>query len=208
MKQTMASDSLAQETVKSPNWTVKVAQLWPPQGQWTEEDYFALPDTNRFIELSEGELVMPPHPTNTHQAVVGSLYRLLWIFVDTHTLGTVRLAPLPVRLWPGKIREPDILFVSKEHAHRIDEQVYGPPDLVVEVLSPGTRRTDRLEKMGEYARAEVREYWIVDPAGQTVEVFVLRGGAYEILGKWGRGEEAHSEILPGFKVSVDEVVEG
>lgn len=46
---------------------VEVAQLWPPRGQWTEADYFALPDTNRFIELSEGELIVPPHPTHTHQ---------------------------------------------------------------------------------------------------------------------------------------------
>ncbi len=111
-----------------------------------------------------------------------------------------------MRLWPGKIREPDILFVAREHSDRIGEQAYGPPDLVVEVLSPGTRRTDRLEKMVEYARAGVREYWIVDPDGQTVEVFVLREGAFELLGKWGGGEEARSEVLAGFRVAVDEAL--
>jgi len=208
MKEAVVSRSLDQETVESSEWTVEVAQLWPPRGQWTEVGYFALPDTNRFIELSEGELVMPPHPTNIHQAVVGSLYRLLWSFVNAHNLGTVRLAPLPVRLWPGKIREPDLLFVSREHADRIGEQAYGPPDLVVEVLSSSTWRSDRLEKSAEYAQAGVREYWIVDPDRQTVEVFELREGAYEVLGKWGRGEEAHSEVLLGFKVAVDEVMEG
>ena len=130
---------------------VEVAQLWPPQGQWTEADYFALPDTNRLIELSEGELIMPPHPTETHQRVVLNLVRLLDAFVIRHDLGVVRFAPLPVRLWPGKIREPDILFVAKEHADRIGEQAYGPPDLVVEVTSSSTWRIDRLEKPVEYA---------------------------------------------------------
>ena len=111
-----------------------------------------------------------------------------------------------MRLWPGKIREPDILFVANEHRDRIGEQAYGPPDMAVEVLSPSTRRTDRLEKMVEYARAAVREYWIVDPYGGTMEVFVLREGAYELLGKWAEDEEARSEVLDGFRVSVNEVL--
>ncbi|HIE13033.1 MAG TPA: Uma2 family endonuclease [Desulfotomaculum sp.] len=184
---------------------VEVAQLWPPQGQWTEADYFALPDTNRLLELSKGELIMPPHPTETHQRIVGMLYRLIHSFVEEHDLGTVRFAPLPVRLWPGKIREPDILFVSKKHADRIGEQAYGPPDLVVEVTSPGTWRTDRLEKPVEYAQAGVSEYWIVDPDTRTMEVFVLRQGAYVLLGKWGVAEKARSELLEEFEVAVKEV---
>ncbi len=121
-------------------------------------------------------------------------------------MGTVRLGPLPVRLWPGKIREPDILFVAREHSDRIDERVYGPPDLVVEVLSPSTRRADRHEKFYEYAQAGVGEYWMVDPDARTIEVFVLREGAYELLGKWSEGEEARSEVLVGFRVAVDEVI--
>jgi len=211
---TTASGSLVAEAIRPSErrpelvegLTVEVAQLWPPRGQWTEADYFALPETNRFIELSEGELIMPPHPTHTHQQIVGKLYRAIYEFVDERDLGTVQFGPLPVRLWPGKIREPDILFVANEHSDRIAEQAYGPPDLVVEVLSPSTRRTDRLEKMVEYARAEVREYWIVDPHGRTVEVFILREGAYELLGKWGGGEEARSKVLADFKVAVDEVL--
>ena len=201
---TTASGSVVVEAIQPSELMVEVAELWPPRGQWTEADYFALPDTNRFIELSEGELVMPPHPTHTHQQIVGKLYRAMYDFVAERDLGAVQFGPLPVRLWPGKIREPDILFVAREHSDRIGEQAYGPPDLVVEVLSPGTRRIDRLEKTVEYARAGVREYWILDPQGRTVEVFILREGAYELLGKWGGGEEARSEVLAGFSVAVDE----
>jgi len=82
---TIASGSMAVETVqpskrhpevaplKVERLAVEVAQLWPPRGQWTEGDYFALPETSRFIELSKGELVMPPHPTHTHQLIVFEL---------------------------------------------------------------------------------------------------------------------------------------
>jgi Uma2 family endonuclease len=208
---TTTSGSVVAEAIQPSKLMIEVAQLWPPRGQWTETDYFALPDTNRFIEFSEGELITLPHPTHTHQQIVGKLYRAIHDFVTEHDLGTVQFGPLPVRLWPGKIREPAILFVAREHSDRIGEQAYGPPDLVVEVLSPSTRRTDRLEKTVEYARAGVREYWIADPDGQTVELFVLREGAYELLGKWGGGEEARSEVLADFEaspfaVAVDEVL--
>jgi Uma2 family endonuclease len=139
-----------------------VAELFPPQGQWTEEDYFALPDTNRYVELYDGELVMPPHPTFRHQEALKRLFIRLNAFVEGHGLGVVQIAPLPVRLWPGKIREPDVFFIAKEHTDRIGEHVSGVPDLLVEVTSPSTARLDRMEKFAEYARAGVPEYWVVD----------------------------------------------
>lgn len=182
-----------------------MAELYPPQGQWTEEDYFALPDTHRLVELSEGRLIMPPHPTYSHQTALQNLFLKLQAFVEEHQLGIVRFAPLPVRLWPGKIREPDIFFLAKEHADRLGEQACGIPDLVVEVLSPATHRTDRLEKFLEYAKAGVSEYWLVDPAGQTLEVFALREGAYELFGRFGPGEAARSRLLTGLEVAADEV---
>jgi Uma2 family endonuclease len=206
MKEATMFRDIGEDVTGSSDLAVEVARLWPPQGQWTEADYFALPDTNRFVELSEGELIVPPHPTETHQRVVMELAFRMRAFVDEGGLGTVRFAPLPVRLWPGKIREPDVLFVAKAHADRIGEQVYGVPDLVVEVLSPGTWRLDRHEKFSEYAQAGVAEYWIVDPERQTIEVFVLRVGAYELLGKWNRSEVARSGLLAGFEVAVDEVM--
>lgn len=182
-----------------------MAELYPPQGQWTEAEYFALPDTNLYVELSEGRLVVPPHPTFRHQTSLQDLFLALHAFVEARRLGVVRFAPLPVRLWPGKIREPDIFFIAQAHADRIGEQVCGVPDLVVEVISPGTRLTDRGEKYFEYARAGVREYWLVDPEGPSIEVYTLREGVFEPLGRYGPGEVAHSELLPGFEARVDEI---
>lgn len=181
-------------------FTYEIAKLFPVQGQWTEQDYFALPETNRYLELSEGILVIPPHPTHTHQLLVGRLYRMLDEFVSAKALGLVQLAPLPVRLWPGKIREPDVLFVSTEHRDRIGEQAYGPPDLVMEVTSPGTRQVDRVEKFVEYTQASIPEYWIVDPDTETVEVFVLREGAYELHQKVTATGAIGSRLLGGFRV--------
>lgn len=117
-----------------------------------------------------------------------------------------RIAPLPVRLWPGKIREPNLFFIAKEHTDRIGEQACGVPDLVVEVTSPSTARVDRMEKFQEYARAGMRAYWIVDPKARTVEVYVWQQGAYVLRGRWGPGEAASSELLPGFQVRVEEIV--
>ena len=184
---------------------VEVAEIFPPQGQWTEDDYFALPDTNRFVELSEGRLIMPPHPTYSYQFTLLELSVILREFVNKHDLGTVCLAPLPVRLWPGKIREPDILYVSHEHADRLGERYCGPPDLAVEIISPSTRLTDRRDKFSEYAQAGVQEYWLVDPEDRTVEVFILQEGAYKLLGKWGPGEVAKSALLAGFEAAVDKI---
>jgi len=185
-----------------------VAELYPPQGQWTEADYFALPDTNRYVELSEARLIMPPHPTRSHQMAVEEMYTRLRAFLRERELGEVHVAPLPVRLWAGKIREPDVFFIAKEHADRIGEQVCGVPDLVVEVTSPGTREVDRGDKFSEYARAGAREYWLVDPAAHSIEVFVLRGRVYELLGKYAAGAQARSEVLAGFEVGVEEIVGG
>jgi Uma2 family endonuclease len=190
----------------APRWAVELAQLWSPQGQWTEDEYLALPDTNRLLELSEGELVMPPHPTHTHQRAVIKLATALHAFVEKHQLGTLQVAPLPVRLWPGKIREPDLLFVAQEHSERIGEQFYGPPDLVVEVLSPGTWRTDRREKMVEYAQAGISEYWLVDPDACTVEVYSLRQGAYALLGQWRAGEKIRSDVLVALQLDVGDII--
>jgi hypothetical protein len=80
-----------------------VTELFPPQGQWTEADYFSLPEINRYLELSDGRLIMPPHPTRSHQAALEALYVRLRAFVTERDLGEVHVAPLPVRLWPGRI---------------------------------------------------------------------------------------------------------
>lgn len=190
-----------------------MAWLFPRQGQWAEADYLSLPDTNRIVELSNGKLVVPDLPTDPHQFAVGELFAIIREHVRKDGLGHVRVAPLRVRLWPGKFREPDVVFLSRAHEDRRGEEYWGVPDLAVEVLSPrterssGTEKTDRLEKFEEYAKAGIGEYWIVDLRERAVEVYVLREGVYRVLGRWGTGDVAVSDVVPGLSVSVSAVFE-
>jgi Uma2 family endonuclease len=194
--------------------STEIVDLFPRQGEWTETDYLALPETNRIIELSEGRVVMPDMPTTSHQRAVGKLFRLMSDHVEAQDLGEVCVAALKVHLWPGKFREPDIVFMHRNHADRIGEEYWGVPDLVVEVISPrtqqssGTEYTDRGEKFVEYAKAGVKEYWLIHPTACTIEVYVLRDRAYHLLDRWGKGEVARSEVLGGFEVPVEVVIQG
>lgn len=192
-----------EELSQSKRPATEVLELFPLQGDWTEADYFSLPDTNRFVELSEGRLIILEMPTRSHQKALERLFMAMYAFVDKNALGELHIAPLPVRLWHGKIREPDIVFISNAHADRISEDVWGVPDLAVEVISKSTEQIDRIEKFAEYAQADISEYWLIDLAKHTIEVFNLENRAYILSGKWGLGEIAKSLILIEFEVKVD-----
>jgi len=171
---------------------------WPAQGEWTYEDYLRLPDIpGRRYEILFGVLHMADTPDLAHQMVVSRLDRRIGTLVEDGDLGDLLVAPVEVRLGPAADPvPPDVLFIRAERRDIIKTQcVDGPPDLVVEVLSPGTMRTDRITKLNAYEQAGVPEYWIVDPKGRTVEVYTLDGGEYALLGQYAVGEEIHSSVL-------------
>jgi Uma2 family endonuclease len=114
-------------------------------------------------------------------------------------------APLKLKLRDGKFREPDVLFMFAENRHRLGEQFWTFADLVMEVVSPDDPERDYVKKRFDYAEAGIPEYWIVDPARETVTVLTLRGAAYEVHGEFGPGTTATSVLLPGFEVHVAEV---
>ena len=198
---------VSKEISQNDELAIEIGNLYPRQGEWTEEDYFRLPETNRIIELSEGRLTITPSPTDRHQRVLGELYFLLRSYVGAKKLGEIRMSPMDTRLWKGKIRQPNIVFMSNEHLDRITEVRWGIPDLVVEVLSKETVRVDREDKYLEYQKAGVQEYWIVDPFEQNIEVCTLENRIYVTFGKWGTGEVAKSKLLASFEVSIDDVME-
>jgi len=195
------------EKLQKENLTLEVARLFPCQGEWTEEDYFNLPETNRIVELSEGKLIISPSPTPRHQKVSFKLSLLLGNYVLANTLGEVVTSPMDVRLWKGKIRQPDIAFMSNEHKKRITRKFWGIPDLVVEIISKGTKKQDMVDKFNEYQKAGITEYWIVDLSKETIEIFALENKAYIQLGKWNIGETAHSKVIDGLQVELDKVFE-
>lgn len=190
-----------------PAW--EVAYLFPAQGTWTEEEYLSL-STNRLVELSDGFLEVLPMPTTSHQMIVAFLFQYLQAFVKARQLGTVLFAALPVRLWKGKIREPDVVFMLAEHADRMGEEYWQGADLVMEVVSGSTKARQRdLEiKVAEYARARISEYWIIDPREGQITVFRLKGRKYIVHGRFSRGSRAQSALLKGFEVDVNAVLAG
>lgn len=172
---------------------------------WTEEAYLSVSELNRILELSEGRLVIHDMPIPEHQRIVRNLSRKLEDWATEHQGGEVLFAPMPVRLWAGKFREPDIIFYLAEHIDRIGERHGEVPDLAAEVLSPTTVQLDREDKFSEYAQAGIPEYWIVDPNERAVEVFVLQGDQYTLQGRFRPGQTVRSSLLPGFEVIVDAI---
>jgi len=190
-----------------PTW--EIAQLFPAQGQWSECDYLAL-NGNQLVELSNGKVEVLPMPTIMHQAISGYLYSTLLAFVTAGDLGRVYFAPLRVRLWPGKFREPDVVFMRTERCERMGPRFWEGPDLVVEVVSEGEedRRRDLDTKREEYARAGIPEYWIVDPLKERITVLRLARKRYVVHGEFGKGTTATSHLLAGFAVDVKLALSG
>ncbi len=178
--------------------------------RFTYEDYKTLPEseTKRY-ELLGGELVMVPSPTEAHQRISGNLEFVLRQFVRERRLGQVYDAPLDVVLGEGEEREvvqPDIFFISRERSHIIaEEEIRGAPDLVVEITSPATADRDRGYKKTLYARHGVREYWIVDPQEETIEVFTLGERGFQGVATYRKGEVLHSPLLAGLAIALGEV---
>jgi Uma2 family endonuclease len=183
-----------------PEFSWEVAKLFPRQGQWTESEYLAL-DTNRLVELSEGNIRVLDMATTDHQDIVGFLYRKLFAFVENGGSGKVNFAPLPVRLWEGTMRQPDVLFMRQANQSRVHRQYWEGVDLAIEVVS-SDRKHDLETKRSEYARGKVPEYWIVDPELQVITVLKLAGENYEPAGVYHPGDQAASVLLPGFTVDV------
>ncbi len=173
----------------------------------TYAEFCALPETVQPHELINGELRMPPAPNRKHQMVSGNLYALLRTYVRERNLGWVYYAPIDVVLDRDRplVLQPDLLFVSHERAHLLGERIFGPPDLVVEIFSPGGATFDRTEKATWYAQYGVREYWLVDPEAETIEVRRLEPGGYEVLGIYRQGDTLRSQLFSDLALSVSDV---
>jgi len=184
-----------------PTWDV--TRLFPAQGSWTEQDYLDL-NTNQLVEFSHGFVEFLPMPTIFHQRILKFLFNALQAFVTAQNLGEVLFRGVRVQLWPGKYREPDVVFLRAEHADRVTVDYWEGTDLVMEVVSGSDddRRRDLKQKREEYALAGIPEYWIVDPELDQITLLTLDGTSYAVHGEFSRGEQATSKLLPSFAVDV------
>ncbi len=182
-------------------------KTWPPQGQWTFDDYRQLPDDGWRYEVIEGVLHMNPAPRPKHQQAIFVIAGRLWEHLQGKPVGQAFTAPIDVIL-PGLTNpvQPDLLFIAAARLEIVKETfIEGAPDLVIEVLSPGNWLDDRRTKFRVYALAGVREYWIVDIDLCQIEVFELQGQSYAQVGRYTASEQVNSAVVRGFSVAVDEV---
>lgn len=179
-----------------------------PRVRLTVQDYLDIPeeDENRY-ELIDGELYVAPAPTWEHQSSSHNLTLLLSNFISDSNLGVIRYSPLDVYLSDEDVFQPDIVFISNERLDiiRSDGLHDGAPDLVIEILSPGTARRDLVLKRERYEMFDVREYWFADPIAKTITVLRLRDGAFEQVGVFGEGVTLETPLLPGLRVDVGAV---
>jgi Uma2 family endonuclease len=174
-----------------------------PQRLYTYDELAAeMPETNQPHELWDGELIMAPAPFFDHQKIVLRFYRRLDDWASSRNLGEVITSPIDMVLSPHRAVQPDVAFIAKERLSIIQRVIMGPADLVAEVVSLQGRSRDRIEKRDLYEQHGVKEYWIIDPEAQTVEVLALVNGRYELVQRSLPGETASSRLLPGFEVSV------
>jgi len=170
----------------------------------TAAEYYELPETNDTVELINGELIVSPPPIPDHQRRVGNLYLLLRQLAPD---GEVFLSPIEVYFDEENIPQPDIVWVSANSRCVVTpKRLEGPPDLIVEVLSPGTERRDKKAKFELYQKFGVREYWLVHPQEQYVEVYLLENGVFVRHGVFGPDESFASPVLGGRVVELKEII--
>ena len=183
-----------------------VPWMWcVPDGTWTWELFAALPEDGNRYEVIGGRLELSPPPKIAHQRVSVSLAGMLWAWAKRTQSGEVLTAPVAVVFADsGSYLEPDLIWIARERRSILaSDQVRGAPDLVVEILSPGTARSDWADKKRVYERAGVPRYWVVDPDARYLMAFRLVDGRYQVERRVEAAGSFEPEGLPDLVISMN-----
>lgn len=178
--------------------------------RFTYEDYLLFPDNGKRHELIDGEHYRTPAPSEKHQRVSVTLTSCFKNFLRGRRIGSIYHAPFDVVLSDLDVVQPDLLFVSSDRLTLVTEKcVQGAPDLVIEILSEATRKTDEIVKRKLYERHGVREYWIVDPELETVKVYRLEQQGYVRAAELAKeaGHALATPLLPELTIPLAEIFE-
>jgi Uma2 family endonuclease len=176
-----------------------------PSVKLTYEDFLNFPDDGRRHEIIDGEHYVTPSPVTKHQAVALNLTMALGSYLRQRPIGVVFFAPLDVVFSDFDVVEPDLLYISRARVGVLtDRHVRGAPDLVVEILSPGTRKTDETTKRRLYERFDVNEYWVVDPELDAIKIYRRVEGAFARVAelRTETGDTLTTPLLPDFSASL------
>ena len=174
----------------------------PPKERMSYEEFLEWCDEDTWAEWVDGEVIVLSPANDRHQDLSDWLAFILRAFAETHDLGVVRSAPFQMKLERG--REPDILFVAREHLDRLlESRLDGPADVVVEITSPDSLLRDRGEKLAEYELGGVREYWLIDPERERADFYRLDAEGYYERAPVDAEGVYHSEAVPGFRLRVE-----
>ncbi len=176
----------------------------------TYADFLLFPDDGKRHELIGGVHYVTPSPNLSHQELVGRLHLAIGNFLTTRRhLGRVFVSPLDVVMSEYDVVEPDLLFVSGDQQSILTEaNVQGPPALVVEILSPGTRRRDEGIKRRLFDQKGVRECWLVDPKGLRISIYRRADdGSFPIVAMMTAlgQDQLTTPLLPGFTLALHEL---
>ena len=168
-------------------------------------DLQRMPDDGNRYELYDGELWVVPAPILLHQIVIGRLHVALVEHVRQHG-GAVYAAPLDIVLSEYNVVQPDVVYFGPWTTARLDpfEYIRVSPDAAFEVLSPSTARNDRGRKRTLMERFGVREYWVLDPRGRSIEISRLNRGGYGEPVVVLR-ERCASSVITGFEIELAEL---
>ena len=181
-----------------------------PQKKLTAAELLLLPDDGQRHELIDGVHYVTPSPRIPHQVLVGRLFVAIANFLTVHPhLGRVFLSPVDVVMSEHDLVVPDLLYIARDQQSILTEaNVQGVPALVVEVLSPSTRRRDEGIKRRLFDQKGVREYWVADPKAMRVSIWRrANDGSFPIvmtLDATG-GDQLSSPLLPAFSLSIREL---
>jgi Uma2 family endonuclease len=175
---------------------MQVAAQYPPKT--IMEVYRMLPEGTR-AELIKGILFMSPAPTLGHQNIIFVLTGQFYNYINSENKGIVFVSPVDVYFDQKNAVQPDIVFISNQRKNILKEDgIYGAPDLVIEVLSPGTKKFDLDKKKKIYERHGVKEYWVVDPETKESLGYQLKNSKF-ILFKQEKGKLASALLKHTFK---------
>lgn len=172
----------------------------------TYEDYVLFPADGLRHEVINGEHFVTAAPFIRHQVLVRRFLLAIGPMIERDNLGELLPAPVDVVLSHYDVVQPDLVFVSQKRRHILtDRNIQGAPDLVIEILSPRTRKVDEVVKLDLYEHSGVEEYWLADAERRSITIHRLEGARFRRIAELSAADVLSTPLLPGLRVDLTDL---